>query len=337
MVTGWSFPRASTVRRFVQACGELDAQPWVDARSRVAASPESVTHPGQGHVDDVESLLLRVYVPSGRLYAGEMHRILGLFGDWLTGARGHGIRQAGYRTQSGEMFEFFADAAVAQPILRQEFDIFTHFLELCAGSPSKAADVLDATGIGKAAGSELVERFGREFRRLRVDLKHERERRMLTLRHSLEGELLEGGVDLDASAAEVDSLLERLVPEPSALSPLSALGASSWPPAPYPGSAYIGQQVINAMEYTVIHNIQGTVSLGVSARELLSLADHFGGPDAVALKSAVHELEDGGAPVDKREATKKKIKSFLGQLSGKVEEIALSVLEKYVESKLGLP
>ena len=35
MVTGQSFPRPSTVRLFVQACGERDAQPWVDARARV--------------------------------------------------------------------------------------------------------------------------------------------------------------------------------------------------------------------------------------------------------------------------------------------------------------
>jgi len=37
MVTGQSLPRPSTVRLFVQACGERDDQPWVDARNRVAA------------------------------------------------------------------------------------------------------------------------------------------------------------------------------------------------------------------------------------------------------------------------------------------------------------
>jgi hypothetical protein len=38
MVTGQSFPRASTVRMFVKACGVSDAQPWVDARTRVAVA-----------------------------------------------------------------------------------------------------------------------------------------------------------------------------------------------------------------------------------------------------------------------------------------------------------
>jgi hypothetical protein len=38
MVTGESFPRTATVRLFVRACGERDAQPWVDARNRVQAA-----------------------------------------------------------------------------------------------------------------------------------------------------------------------------------------------------------------------------------------------------------------------------------------------------------
>jgi len=45
MVTGQSFPRASTVRLFVQACGESDTQPWVDARNRVKANDVTVSPP----------------------------------------------------------------------------------------------------------------------------------------------------------------------------------------------------------------------------------------------------------------------------------------------------
>ncbi|TCO59404.1 helix-turn-helix domain-containing protein [Actinocrispum wychmicini] len=45
MVTGKSFPRAATVRLFVQACGESDTQPWVDARSRVAAGDVAGSQP----------------------------------------------------------------------------------------------------------------------------------------------------------------------------------------------------------------------------------------------------------------------------------------------------
>ena len=45
MVTGQSFPRASTVRSFVQACGESDTQTWVDARARVVAASITLERP----------------------------------------------------------------------------------------------------------------------------------------------------------------------------------------------------------------------------------------------------------------------------------------------------
>ena len=45
LVTGQSFPRPSTVRLFVQACGERDVQPWVDARARVAAADVALRRP----------------------------------------------------------------------------------------------------------------------------------------------------------------------------------------------------------------------------------------------------------------------------------------------------
>ena len=45
MVTGKSFPRAPTVKVFVKACGVSDAQPWVDARTRVVAAGDRRERP----------------------------------------------------------------------------------------------------------------------------------------------------------------------------------------------------------------------------------------------------------------------------------------------------
>jgi transcriptional regulator with XRE-family HTH domain len=45
LVTGQSFPRPSTVRLFVQACGENDAQQWIGARARVAAADVTLKRP----------------------------------------------------------------------------------------------------------------------------------------------------------------------------------------------------------------------------------------------------------------------------------------------------
>jgi hypothetical protein len=41
-------------------------------------------------------LLLRIYIPSERLYAAEARRILSLFRDWLITVRRRRVRQSGY-------------------------------------------------------------------------------------------------------------------------------------------------------------------------------------------------------------------------------------------------
>lgn len=297
---------------------------------------------GNGHTasdnQDQPDLLLRVYIPSERLYADEANKMMSLFRDWLAVTRGHGIRQTGYRTSSGEMYEFFAEAAGTEPDLNKQFDIFSNFLMLCSENPSAAIDALTATKVQRGSSTDIVARFGREVRRLLVDLRHERESRILTLRHNLEEILLEEDVELrDMPSSEIDAFLESLVPRPYAQTPLALLG-SSWAYKQAPAvTLNINQQVIRAMESTIIQNVQGTVHLGPEAKDILALIDRFGASEAIALKSAVHEVEDPDAPRADRSAAKVKLKQFLRKLSGAVEEVALNVLEKYLESKAGIP
>lgn len=283
---------------------------------------------------DQTNLLFRVYVPSGRLYAAEAHRLLSLFRDWLITTRRQGARQAGYRTASGEVYEFFADAAVIQSDRQELFASFSDFLTLCAEDPSAAADLLAPTGLGRASSADLVARSGREVRRLQVDLQHEWERRTLAIRHSLEEQLLEKGVALrQVPGSQLDALLERLVPGPSAATSwmLLAVPGTSRPAAPI--TVNINPRIISAVESTIIQNVQGTVHLGPQAKEILSLVERYGGQEAPGLESAVHELEDTAAPPAVRSAAKRRLKKFLGQLAGTVRDVGVDLLEKYLESK----
>jgi len=229
--------------------------------------------------DDQTGLLFRIYIPSERLYAAEAHRLLSLFRDWLITTRGCGVRQAGYRTASGEMYEFFADSVIKSD-LHDQFDSFSNFLALCSENPSAAVDLLAPTRIGRGASSDLVARFSKEVRRLQIDLRHERERRILTIRHNLEEELVDNGVDLrEAPSSQINALLERLVPGPTAPESLALL-AAPWTAQPTaPVTVNINPQIISAMESTVIQNVQGTVHLGPQAKELLALIDRFGGQE----------------------------------------------------------
>jgi hypothetical protein len=234
------------------------------------------------------------------------------------------------------MFEFYGNPAAPQPNLREKFNIYLAFLQLCADSPAKAADQLRGTKTDQAVGAEMVARFGKEFRRLQVDLRHDWERRLMTLRHNLEGELLEKDIDLhQVPALQIDSLLERLVPDPSVQPALSAFAL----PAPHPSYSQnitVNQNFISAVEATVIQDVQGTVHLGEQAKDVLALIDRLGGLETVSLRSAVHELEDPEAPKPRKAAAQARLKTFLSQLGAKAQDAAFSILEKYIESKLGI-
>lgn len=319
---------------FAETAGAVD--------SRHAPSPDG-QRDGAGAVkhgqtsEDREHLLFRLYIPSERLYAAEAYRLLSLFHDWLETVRGFRVRQSGYRTSSGQMFEFFADTSVVRSDLREEFDRFSNFLALCAEQPSVAAGMDALRGTGQAFTADFVARVGREVRRLQRDITHERERRMLDIQHSIEEELVDAGVELRAvPRAQIRAMIESLVPGPSASDSLALLAAPKPVQMTTPVTVNIEPQIIYAVESTIIHKVQGTVNLGPQAKELLALIDHFGGQDVAILQSALYELEDAAAPPTARSRSTDRLKKFLRELPRTAKEVGVSILEKYIEQKLGL-
>jgi hypothetical protein len=287
-------------------------------------------------IDDHEkNLLFRVYVPSGRLFAAEADKLLSLFQDWLNRVGRHNVRQGGYRTSAGEVYEFFGDSTLAGGELSREFDDFSGFLDLCIEDAAAAGALLSQAGIDRSSASDMVMRYGKEVRRLHLDLRQQRESRMLAIRHTLESELVEVGNE--SFVPYIDDLIDSMVPGAQDVNPMRLLTLTPSEPSSLPtASVTINQQVINTVSGAVIQNVQGTVNLGPEAKELLKLAAQFGGQNAALLESAVHELEDQNARVSDRLGARSRLKGFLIQLGGKIEDTALAVLQNYVQSRIGL-
>ena len=162
------------------------------------------------------------------------------------------------------MYEFYADATVVGTDLQQQFFSFSSFLSLCADSPSAAVDFLAVANLGSVVSSDLVNRFGREVRRLKVDLLHDRERRVLSLRQSLEQELVENNVDLRlAPSNQLSALVESFfIPGSSAPESFALLAGPQTATSTGPITVNINPQIISALESTIVQNIQGVVNLG---------------------------------------------------------------------------
>lgn len=106
-------------------------------------------------------------------------------------------------------------------------------------------------------------------------------------------------------------------------------------PSSSPITININQGIISRTEGNAVQNIGGVVSLGPRADELLDIISKYGGPQAPALKAAVYVIEDQSAEPEGRRAARGKLTEFLRQLGQGAQQVAVDVLEKYIEAKLG--
>ncbi|MGA5709798.1 hypothetical protein ACPCK8_25625 [Streptomyces cellulosae] len=288
-------------------------------------------------IDDYESnLLFRVYVPSGRLYASEADRLLSLFHDWLTQVGRHSVRQDGYSTAAGHVYEFYGDTTLLPQEMSRQFSDFSTFLDLCTQDPDAAEEELSARGIERASASNIVTRYGKSVRRINTDLRHEREARMLAIRHRLESELLELADGGSVNPQDIDLIIGSTTPADSEFNPFHPMPNSPLSGLPPGAHVTINQQVFQNLRGTVVQNVQGTVNLGAEAKELLKLIATHGGEDEASLETAVHELEDPDARQSDRLSAKGRLSSFLLRLGNAVESAGIAALQKYLESKMPL-
>lgn len=280
--------------------------------------------------DNERNLLFRLYVPRGRLYAQEAEALLGLFREWLGQTGRSRVRQEGYTTTAGQVFEFFSVEGMPEGGLVRYFDDFSSFLLDCVEAPEGAISQLIRDGMAEAAATMIVSRFAVRARRLTLDLKQRREERMLSLKHEFENIALEiDGLD----GGELTTVLDELLPSPATI---GVLEGPSIPPAPSVTVNNYSPQFITEVAGSAIQNIAGTVHLGMEAKELLDLVGTFGGNERTQLETAVHELEDEGTRGAERIAAKSRLKRFLADLGNRGLGIGLDILQKYVEHKAGV-
>lgn len=340
-LSGEILPEPQILRTLLEGCGISDTdliRQWQTACMRVQS-----TRSGKSTADSAEAiheevnLFLRIYIPSQRLYAEESSKLLSLFREWLITVRRYNVRESGYSTTKGKVHEFFVESSPRNPDLGEELSGFSDFLTLCSKDRKSAADMLGKVGLDRTSSNEIVAKFGQEVRRLKTELRHDWERRTLSIRHELEAELMDGGVELSvAQIEEINSSLHKIMPDPS--------NPDAWPllsppaiQAPRSSVTIItSARIIHARESMIIENVQGDVKLGPEAKELLALINQSGTSDATALRTAVHELEDNAAPTDARATAKRRLKKFLGQLAGTTHDVGIDLLQKYLESKIGL-
>ncbi|WP_236182280.1 hypothetical protein [Pseudomonas sputi] len=281
------------------------------------------------------NLIFRIYVPSERMWANEAEKLLQLFREYLQKVSGLNVRHDQYRTNQGVVYEFFGGESLESNSLPQKFNEFSTFMEMCVTNPHDAQFLLASSHLNKIEVFDLVERYSKEARRLHVDIKQERERKLLAIRHGLEAELAEY-VRTEQDWSVINRLVESSIPAASGVLSSLTIDRHPLPEINNNLTFNINSQIIEKINGVVAQQIHGNQHLGVDGKQLLELIEQYGAANKAALASAVHELADESAKSEDRISAKQKLKGFLFSIGGKIGDVATGVLQTYIEQQIGL-
>jgi hypothetical protein len=287
----------------------------------------------------LEGLLFRIYVPRDRLWANEVDRLLQLFRDYLLSTGRKGVRLDQVRTDHGISYEFHGDDSTRTGSLSEDFQDFSRLLDLCVSSPQEAEALLKRKAIDAREISGILVRYSKEARRLHVDLKHERERKLLDIRQRLESELADFLPGL-ADWVLIEKFVAHAIPEAYSVASLTSADQNYirvLPPLIGTRlTVNIKPQIIQTVNGVIAQEINGGVGVSEETERLLKLIRSHGGGHASDLTAAAQILSDSGISKADRLTSAQKLKAFVFGVAGKIGPVAANLLTAYIETRLGL-
>lgn len=294
--------------------------------------------------DSEDGLLFRIYAPTGRMWANETERLIHLFQDYLSRVEKLPVRFDQHRTDRGIVYEFFNatvndnTAQIKEESLTTQFQDFSQLLDLSMTNPSRAEEILKLKHIEAREAVPILTRYAKEAKRLQIDLKQEREQKILSIRHRLESELLDS-LPQHIMLETISQLVDSAIPPPSSVS--SALIGNHTPLQlnATSGSTItvnLQPQYVQAVNSIIAQEIEGDVYLTDNDRRLIELIREYAPDREPELTSAVRELADNSAPKPGRLIAKQKLKAFLSQAGSIAREVGINLLQSYIEKQMGL-
>ena len=244
------------------------------------------------------------------------------------------VKQDKYNTNQGIVYEFFGQEGLSSATLSEKFNEFSNFMDVCSTDTDKASALLESKSLNKLEVFKIVERYSKEARRLHVDLKQEREIKILTIRHQLESELAEY-VRTEHDWQIINRIVDSTVPQLNSVGSTISIGRNATL-SNQNLTINVNPQIIGTINGVVAQQINGDQHLGTDAKKLLEIIDQYAERQKAELTSALYELTDKGVKESDRVLAKSKLKGFLLSIGSKIGDVAAGVLQTYIERQIGL-
>lgn len=286
---------------------------------------------GQKFIENIDQgLLFQLYVPKKRIWSNELDKFIVMFRDFASNVTNDDVKVVQNRTDRGITFSIYsASKKVNADNIEELFNEFTKFLDLCVQDPTSAIEVLESTTqIPKEAIPPLISKYSKEAKRLMVDLKHERERKLLLIKHELENDISEVEIGID-----VAELLNNSLPKVSSPSDLLKNGNYT-----QNQTVILNPQYINKVEGIVSREIHGNIDFTFEDKQLSEIIEKYAEDKAelALLKSSHNELKDKSLPKSTKTVAWQKLQKFLSKAGEKIGDVGVHLLKKYLEGQLDL-
>lgn len=282
-----------------------------------------------------QGLIFRIYIPSDRMWASESERLLQLFREYLYKVSGLNVRNEQYKTNMGTVHEFYGDGSIDSSQIASKFSEFSSFMDSCSNSQGVAKALLAASGFRTGEVEQVIGRYAREARRIAVDLKYERERRILNVRQELESELSDLAVG-EADMACVNVIVDCLIPRVDGVSKIFLPQMSAVASGVGGLTINVNSQVIDKVNGVVARHVQGNQNFGMQAKELIRFIEMYGGDKTLDLTSAVNEISDPDTKESEKISARQRLKGFVYGIGDKIGDVAAGLLQSYIENISGL-
>ena len=263
----------------------------------------------QDYLDTLENgILLRLYVPNKQYQDEQLASFLRLLENYLQNVEKLSFSVDVRKTDHGHIYEFKSKNDIRSANdLNKSFARFEAFMELCQSDTDKARQVLENASLSKSDVEYILSKYIREYKRLKMDIRHEYEQKVLALRQQLESDVLEG----------------ELMNADELISPSNPSALLSFP------------NNLGAVNITVGQIFYGDINYTSEDKQLIELFGKYADKlESVSLKSSLDELKDESSQKEKRQSAKQKITAFLYKIAPMISESMVKVLVEYLEKKL---
>lgn len=289
-----------------------------------------IENAGQEFVNNLtEGLLFKIYIPNQKMWSNEFDKFITLFREYASSISGKELIIKQQRTDFGVMCSLFSiNNDINEREINNLYSEFSSFMDICAINPDEARKIICDLKIPKEQQDKIFQKYSKEAKRLQLDLKQERESRLLQIKHCLENELQEFSIEENLSQY-VNSLVPKSINSQNGLCIRKKIDTQI---------ININPQIIGKVEGVVSRVINGNIEFAHEEKELFKLIELYTEKaiENETLKSAVYELNDTGIPQEQKRMAWQKLSSFLCKVADKVGDVGVSLLSKYLEQKIGI-